>query len=1373
MTAPPGGTQPVTLIVRGANFVSGSTVFWTQHLTSVGLPTTFVSGTELQATVSATDIASFTSALISVENPGPNNSALKSNELTFTVTEPTPALVFRLTNQSPSAGNHPNIPVFADLNGDGIVDLAVSNQSQGNGSVSIFTGLGGGAFSAATNYSVANGPEGMVVGDFNNDGYPDLAVVERNNSSYSILLGSADGTFTVTTTNFPVSGTFPYAIVAGDFDRNGTLDLAVACQDPTTGGFVYILPGNGDGTFGTPAHYGSLGLPEGLVAADFNGDGLLDLAVSDFQNSDIWVLTGNGDGTFSSGTPYSAAPANGVAGLVANDFNGDGQVDLAVSDLTTGGVTVFLNSSGTFVQTDQSPIIVPGGYFLAAADMNGDGLADLAVADYGSNTFNELVGNGDGTFQTPVSFMVDQQAQSVVGLALADVASNGRFDVVTTDLPDNAVEVILQTAVLNPNPTSLTFPNTSVGATASAMTTTLENTGSAPLIIRSISSTDPEFVETNDCGTLPVTLWVSDFCTVSVTFAPSTFGTRSGSISITDNASATAQTVPLSGVGLEPVASLTGTLSFANQFEGTSSSALTATLTNSGNAALTIASIAVTSSYSETNTCGSSLAANSSCSISVTFKPTTQGAANGTLTVTDNSGYFSSTTQMLSMTGTGIGPTAGVAPTGLTFTSQLVGTSSATQGVTLSNSGTAALTIASIAIGGTSGGDFSQTNNCGTSVAAGASCAITVTFKPTASGTRSASVTITDNTGGATGSVQTATLSGTAIAPVASLPASLPAFAGTLVGTSSAVQTLTLSNSSGTAALTISGIVVGGANGGDFSQTNNCGTSVAAGAACAITVTFKPTATGARSGTITVTDNTGGASGSTQVATLTGTGTEPVVSLTTLPAFGSLAVGTTSAAQTVTLSNTGTAALTVSGIALSGTNAADFAQTNTCGTSVAAGTTCTISITFTPTAGGTRSATLTVTDNNNAVSGSAQTVTLSGTGTQAAVTLSASSIAFGNQNVGTASVLKPVTITNSGTATLTLTSITVDGDYTISNPCGSSLAVGAMCTVNVTFKPTAIGLRTGDVTVTDNAATPTQTVSLTGTGLGAQVSFSKTSLTFGAELVGVSSASQSVTVTNSGNAALTVTSVAATGDWSETNTCGASVAAGSSCSVSVVFTARAGGARSNVVTLTDNAVGSAFQTVSLSGTGQDFSLTAASASASVSAGQTATYNLTVTPSGGLNQAVALSCSGLSSSSKASCTVSPASVTPTGPTPVTVTVTTTAGSQLLPLPRATPQMPGGRFEWMLIALLGLAGITWLARRRPQAMPVKLRLAFGTACIAVLLAVGLAGCGSSGSSSIVPSTHAGTPAGNYSITVTGTATSGSVTDSHNVALTMTVQ
>ncbi len=207
----------------------------------------------------------------------------------------------------------------------------------------------------------------------------------------------------------------------------------------------------------------------------------------------------------------------------------------------------------------------------------------------------------------------------------------------------------------------------------------------------------------------------------------------------------------------------------------------------------------------------------------------------------------------------GAAPTASLSPTSLTFATQNVGTTSAAQTITLTNGGTAALAITSIA----ASGDYAQTNTCGTSLAASANCSISVTFTPTAAGTRTGTVTVTDN---AAGSPQTANLTGTgaAVGPSAALSPTSLTFASQTVGTTSAAQAITLSNG-GTAALTITSIAATG----DYAQTNNCGTSLAAGANCSISVTFTPTTTGARTGTITVTDN---ATSSPQSAGLTGTG---------------------------------------------------------------------------------------------------------------------------------------------------------------------------------------------------------------------------------------------------------------------------------------------------------------------------------------------------------------------------------------------------------------------------------------------------------------------------------------------------------------------
>jgi hypothetical protein len=268
-------------------------------------------------------------------------------------------------------------------------------------------------------------------------------------------------------------------------------------------------------------------------------------------------------------------------------------------------------------------------------------------------------------------------------------------------------------------------------------------------------------------------------------------------------------------------------------------------------------------------------------------------------------------------------------------------------------------------LAGTNTGDFSQTHNCGSSLAAGASCFISLTFKPAGSGTRTAALRVTDN---AVGSPQQVTVSG--IGTTAKLsPVSL-SFLTQAIGTTSAAMNVTLTNV-GTTSFTITSIAVSGNNPGDFAQTHTCGSSLAAGSSCIISVTFKPTASGARSAALSVTDN---AAGSPQHAALGGTGTTANLFPTSLN-FGTVATGTTSPAKSVTLTNVGATAISIAGIVITGTNAGDFAQTHSCGSSLGPGATCSISITFKPAASGTRTATLSVSDN---AAGSPQTVTLNG-----------------------------------------------------------------------------------------------------------------------------------------------------------------------------------------------------------------------------------------------------------------------------------------------------------------------------------------------------------------------------------------------------------
>ena len=353
---------------------------------------------------------------------------------------------------------------------------------------------------------------------------------------------------------------------------------------------------------------------------------------------------------------------------------------------------------------------------------------------------------------------------------------------------------------VNLSPTSLTFPSQTVATGSTTQNIELTNTGNATLNLTGFTLTGADagdFTLTNTCG---VSVVADANCTITVTFTPKVEGSRTASVSIADNASGSPQAVSLSGTGVAaaPAVTLAPTsLTFPSQAVGTSSSAQSITLTNSGSAALNIAGVTITganaSDYSETNTCGATLAANADCAISVSFKPTATGTRTASVSIADNA---SGSPQAVSLSGAGVAaaPAVTLAPASLTFSSQIVGTSSTPQIVTLSNTGTAALSITGITITGTNAGDYSQTNTCGASVAASANCSITVTFKPTASGTRAASISIADNAGG---SPQAVALSGTGAVPapdfsVAASPASVTVTAG-----SSGTSTLTATPSNG------------------------------------------------------------------------------------------------------------------------------------------------------------------------------------------------------------------------------------------------------------------------------------------------------------------------------------------------------------------------------------------------------------------------------------------------------------------------------------------------------------------------------------------------------------------------------------------------
>jgi len=535
-------------------------------------------------------------------------------------------------------------------------------------------------------------------------------------------------------------------------------------------------------------------------------------------------------------------------------------------------------------------------------------------------------------------------------------------------------------------------------------------------------------------------------------------------------------------------------LSFAATTIGQSASALATTLSNTGNAALNVGTLSLSGAAAgdyaiSGGTCanGTSLAAGANCTVQVTFKPTAAGARGASLVIAHNATGGSSTVA-LSGTGNAVAQaTVALSANAIDFGALVAGAASPAQTVTVNNTGQAALTFSSITVGGANANLFTLGGTCatGTSVPAGGSCTVTVTATPTANGAFSGNLSLASNA--SNGAVSVA-LSGTVSAPAPAVTAnpSAVAFGTQTIGAPAATQTVTLANK-GNVALTLNGIAVSGASTVAIAS-KTCGTTLAVGANCTVTLAFAPTASGAAAATLAVTSN----AAPLQVS-ISGTGTtapaaKPALSEAGPVAFADTQVGKSAAVHTITLSNGGTAALKVASLVLSGAQAADFELKGTCATdlSVAASASCTIDVGFKPTAAGQRAATLVLmTDAGNQF-----TVALSGTGLAVPVpmlTVNPQSFDFGAADVNGTSPTHRITLTNSGANAATVTAATFTGPYALQADTGACAAVpftlqpGASCDLVVRFTPVGAGDAAGSLALAADGG-GAWNVALTGKG---------------------------------------------------------------------------------------------------------------------------------------------------------------------------------------------------------------------------------------------------------------------------------------------------
>jgi 6-phosphogluconolactonase (cycloisomerase 2 family) len=501
--------------------------------------------------------------------------------------------------------------------------------------------------------------------------------------------------------------------------------------------------------------------------------------------------------------------------------------------------------------------------------------------------------------------------------------------------------------------------------------------------------------------------------------------------------------------------------------------------------------------------------------------------------------------------------------------------------------------------------------------------------------------------------------------------------------------------------------------------------------------------------------------------------------------FAQTQTGTSSAPQTITLTSNGGEALSVNSISLGGADSSQFTESDTCqAPSVLQPTKfCSINVIFAPLASatGSQQATLSITDN---APGSPQSVTLSGTAVAPpppapAVTVTPDPISFPTTAQGSTSSPISVAVTNSGNATLHISSVILGGnnpgDFSMTNLCNGPYAANAACTITLTFTPVAAGQRSAILSITDDAPNSPQSIQVSGTATSAPsttpaVSLSSTSLSFAAITQGTSSASQNVTVTNSGGGPLHISSVllggTASGDFNMTNGCTASAyPVNSACTISVFFAPLASGARAATLTLTDDAVNSP-QVINLGGFANS-AITVGPApggsfSATVSAGQTATYNLQMTPGAGFTGTVSLAYSG-----------APLGASIQGPSalqisngnaaPFAAMVTTSAGAEttlLYSAPRSRPftGLPVAPILAACAFLLFFLAVRGKHHKNIHGRRYGYGGAFAT--IAFFLVLCSEGCGGGSTNISAPQTpQVGTPQGTSIITITPSATSAS--------------
>ncbi|MGB2637133.1 MAG: choice-of-anchor D domain-containing protein [Candidatus Acidiferrum sp.] len=722
-------------------------------------------------------------------------------------------------------------------------------------------------------------------------------------------------------------------------------------------------------------------------------------------------------------------------------------------------------------------------------------------------------------------------------------------------------------------PSSVSFGQVTVGKPAK-QTVSVSNTGNVGINITQMTLSNSQFSVTG--MTTPMALAVGQ----SGSFTVAVNATAAGNVTGTLTAQADGGSAPVvvnlsaSAVSAQSQLSLSASsINFGSVSVGSKGNS-NLVLSNTGTTDLTISLLTLTGADFTIGgvTTPKTISAGQSATIAVTFTPTATGSATGSLVITSSD--TANPTVTVPLTGSGTSAATGQLasnPTSLSFGAVATGTTTQKQ-ITLTNTGTAAVKISSIS----SVGAGVTTSGLATPATLNPSqnAILTVSFDPTAAGSITGTIKIVSDAGN---SPLTIPVTGSgAQAGLAISPASFNF--GSVVDGQTKSQTITITNT-GTAGLTVASL---SENGSAYSISGLVTpATIAAGSTATFSVLFAPTTAGVLNGTVSIASN---APNSPNVLALSGTGTAASVTLSSNPSslsFTNVNAGSSSS-KSVTVTNTGNTSVNVSQITV---NAKNFAVSGmTMPLTLAAGKGATMNVSFSPTASENVTGNITVATSQ----GTTDVIPVSGTAVQPGLTMTPSSASFGNVTVGSPSS-QPIQLINSGTGTLTVTQVSVAGTGftagTLALPL--SLNAGQSTNLSVQFAPTSAGTDSGSVTIVSNAPNSPAVVALSGTGVAATqtLTFSTTSLGFGNVNAG-SSSTQNVTLTNSGNSSVTVSSVTESGAGFTLSGAGAPVTltAGQAMTFGVIFSPTVAGSDTGSVTVTSSAPGSP-KTIALSGTG--------------------------------------------------------------------------------------------------------------------------------------------------------------------------------------------